>query len=840
MTTKLTWTHLLLLFLLTAATSQADEDDRRFEVLNASNGLADNKAQTLTCTKTGRLIITTDDNVSFYDGTVFVNIESTADCKYRLRGYEDGARVFFDRDHHLWIKHRSWLTCVDLMTESFVRDVAGVLRDMSIVSRVDDLFADHDGGLWVVTDRHIVEVNTKRSFALRQDAVLQELDAFDGFLLLFYNDGAVVGYNTRTNRVVFYSDVDEVLAKNYPHSTALLYNEDAYLQLRTGDNGSVLRRFDMTTHQWRELLNVPFRLNQLTARDNVLYIASAIGYMTYDLTTGQYHHFDAQKLRNSQQEMRLDISDLTFDRQGGLWLATARRGILYSRPHEPPFRVLNSSSPEAAQYTAIMDRLSSNYIPDFRGMTANCMLVDSRRWTWVGTPIGLYLYKSPQQAPIIVSKKMGLLNNVIHTITEDDSHNIWVSTSYGVSVVNIDDEQLTFVNSYNYRDNVPNEMFLNGRAVKLGDGTIAIQSLDHVLLFNPNSFTTNTPKNLELYPKLIKMLVNGKQVETGDEMDGNVILPQAITRTRTIELNSDQNTLSLTFTGLNYFRPLQTYYRVRVKGLKKNDDWTVYSYYNSDGKVDSRGLLHLPLIGLRPGTYVVEVQVSMYPNIWKTKPFEWTINVNEPWWRTTGMFLMLGTLVLIMVGLNSVVFYRNTHLRIERNNREGDVIRRIRNFVERCDEAIDEVLAPRTEEIYNGGVDPRIDLSDDFIRLIMKIIPYIHEHKGNTVTMRQLCEAGEIEMSDMYAIISANIYKSPRMLTRIYKLQKAADMLRDTDKPLEVISAECGFVSPNYFIANFYHQYKHTPRQYREMLDQYTSSVEVVAEEATDDAAGEA
>jgi hypothetical protein len=37
----------------------AETSDRRFEKYNASDGLADNSAQTIYCTKEGRMVITT-------------------------------------------------------------------------------------------------------------------------------------------------------------------------------------------------------------------------------------------------------------------------------------------------------------------------------------------------------------------------------------------------------------------------------------------------------------------------------------------------------------------------------------------------------------------------------------------------------------------------------------------------------------------------------------------------------------------------------------------------------------------------------------------------------------
>jgi transcriptional regulator GlxA family with amidase domain len=40
-------------------------------------------------------------------------------------------------------------------------------------------------------------------------------------------------------------------------------------------------------------------------------------------------------------------------------------------------------------------------------------------------------------------------------------------------------------------------------------------------------------------------------------------------------------------------------------------------------------------------------------------------------------------------------------------------------------------------------------------------------------------------------------------------------LLTTTEKDLEQIAKECGFVSTNYFIGIFYHQYRMTPEIYR-------------------------
>ena len=61
-----------------------------------------------------------------------------------------------------------------------------------------------------------------------------------------------------------------------------------------------------------------------------------------------------------------------------------------------------------------------------------------------------------------------------------------------------------------------------------------------------------------------------------------------------------------------------------------------------------------------------------------------------------------------------------------------------------------------------------------------------------------------------------NIFKNPQPLAKILMLKKAEQLLMTTEKDMEEISSECGFVTPNYFIATFYREYRATPEVYRQ------------------------
>ena len=98
----------ILLLLLQALTLQAkaeSDEGRVFRTITASDGLADNSAQTIKCTFTGRMTITTIGNINFYDGANFSHIDSEQEVKYKLEDYNGHYHLYYDNNHHLWLKN---------------------------------------------------------------------------------------------------------------------------------------------------------------------------------------------------------------------------------------------------------------------------------------------------------------------------------------------------------------------------------------------------------------------------------------------------------------------------------------------------------------------------------------------------------------------------------------------------------------------------------------------------------------------------------------------------------------------------------------------------------------
>lgn len=809
---------LLVAFLAVGLHAQADVDNQLiFRPITASGGIADNSAQTIECTYTGRIVITTIGTINFYDGANFSTINPDNEVKFKLDDYKGHYHLYFDNNHHLWLKSSHAVSCVNLTTEQYVQNIDSIFALYGSNGRVKDMFVDKNGDLWLCENGSLFSKKYGYKVALKKELNLQDIEVIDNqALILFYENGQLICHDVKTGRLLYENQAyaaDD--AEKYNRSGVMLIYGKGFYMIRNGEKGAILLRYETEDRQWKEVMHSDYHLNNLVMHDGKLFIASEWGYFTYSLSTGEIVHHKKLALNNGEL-LETDINTIEFDRQGGMWIGTEQRGLLYARPQNAPFMVYKWTNPEYMKYYDMLE--GQKEITEFKGKKANVMVEDSRNWTWVGTSNGLFLYRTPQATPEVYSRKNGLLNSVIHSIVEDDYGNMWISTSYGISCLSVIDGQVKQIYSFNDEDNIPNETFINGRAIKRKDGLIVMQSLDHVVVFQPRDFLRqlNQPAT-EMSLKLTQMLVNGINVKAGDKVNGKVVLDKAITRTKEINLNYDQNTVSLTFSALNFARPLQSYYRVRI--VEINKEWTEYSFFSGGGFVDRRGLLHLPLIGLKPGTYHIEVMASTVPGTFVGNPYEWIINVNQPWWRTTGIMLFIALLVLAVGIANFVVYNRNMKLKMRRNSEEGDVIRRIRAFVDRCDQYGSEQLAPTQEEIFGTEKETSRDLNEDFVELIQKLLPYVHERRGRLLTMHMLSQVAEMDVLGLYELIVGNIHKSPRPLVLSMRIEQAAKLLRTTDKSLDEITEECRFVSPNYLISQFFHKYRMTPSAYRKTAE---------------------
>ena len=97
---------------------------------------------------------------------------------------------------------------------------------------------------------------------------------------------------------------------------------------------------------------------------------------------------------------------------------------------------------------------------------------------------------------------------------------------------------------------------------------------------------------------------------------------------------------------------------------------------------------------------------------------------------------------------------------------------------------------------------------------MIKVVPYVITHEQD-ISMKVLAKEAKMNINNFYDMMSSGLYKSPRPVVLRIRLQQVEEMLKNSDKSIDEIAEELHFVSTDYLIASFYHQYRQTPQDYR-------------------------
>ncbi len=98
---------------------------------------------------------------------------------------------------------------------------------------------------------------------------------------------------------------------------------------------------------------------------------------------------------------------------------------------------------------------------------------------------------------------------------------------------------------------------------------------------------------------------------------------------------------------------------------------------------------------------------------------------------------------------------------------------------------------------------------------VKKMLLYIHSHYREKIGLEEMAGAASISVRECLRCFRQNLNTTPFTYLLEYRIRKAADELRDTDKPVTDIAYACGFSGTSYFSKIFRKIMKCTPSAYR-------------------------
>ena len=255
-----------------------------------------------------------------------------------------------------------------------------------------------------------------------------------------------------------------------------------------------------------------------------------------------------------------NITSLFYNKEGknnDLYIGTAE-GLV----------ILDLSSTEKQVLTGNTSNLKSftnNYITQ--------VVQDSRGLIWVGTREGLNILNLENDSLNYLTEKQGLCNNNVCGIAEDKNHNMWITTSSGVSRIVVQRNHEDGSNNYglyNYTtaDGLQSNEFNPGSILTRQDGNVLLGGQ-----FGVNWVVQKANDENDALPRvmLTQLFIGEEEIMTGHEYQNRVILSQALNETSRLELGHDQNTFTIKFAAGNYNQSERLQFMYWMEG--KDEDW---------------------------------------------------------------------------------------------------------------------------------------------------------------------------------------------------------------------------------------------------------------------------
>ena len=185
---------------------------------------------------------------------------------------------------------------------------------------------------------------------------------------------------------------------------------------------------------------------------------------------------------------------------------------------------------------------------------------DSQHKVWMGSyGHGMLCWSNNQFHTF--TKNEGLPNNNVVCFQEDRQGNIWMSTSNGISNLNMADT--TFTN-YSSSDGTLGNQYHEKGGLKHSDGRIFFTGNHGLTFFNPMVVLPGKSQPV-VHLEDLKILNRSVQPEPDD-----LVLPKSVAYVRNITLNHKQSNFSLDYTGIDFITPDKLTYAYKLDGFDEN------------------------------------------------------------------------------------------------------------------------------------------------------------------------------------------------------------------------------------------------------------------------------
>ncbi|MEM6841315.1 MAG: two-component regulator propeller domain-containing protein [Bacteroidota bacterium] len=371
---------------------------------------------------------------------------------------------------------------------------------------------------------------------------------------------------------------------------------------------------------------------------------------------------------NSELGGNISVFSLLEDRLGNLWVGTYNKGLLRLSPDEKGGFTVSMFLHNPAEPTSISNNIVRSLLQDRHGdlwigtgnglnkiasdelqreqprfvhykntlgdttsISFNYILAlheSAAGELWVGTFGGglnrLITNAEGEARFSTFNEKDGLANNVVKSILEDDSGDLWIATNRGLSRFNPLEGQFK---NYHISDGLQSSEFSELAAFKRQNGEMLFGGINGFNVFYPNCIEDNLYQS---QAAITDFQIFNQSVPIGETFNDRVLLEEGITWTNAINLKYWENSFSFEFSALHFAAPDKNQYAYKLEGF--DDNWV---YTTADKRFAT-------YTNLKHGNYTFRVKASNNDGVWSEESTALAVSIAPPFWLNWWAYLLYG------------------------------------------------------------------------------------------------------------------------------------------------------------------------------------------------------
>lgn len=628
------------------------KDGQLVQKLTTENGLPDNQVWDIFTDNKGRIWISTSSGVVLYeeDGGITYTLSEENGLSGKL-----AYQVFEDTEGNKWIPTSDGIT---IIRPDFTTDVIKEINGIAL-GYVFSINQDDRGDIWIGTERDGLFIydgseftQIKKRNGLSSNFIYRLVKDKSGNIWIA-TDGD--GVSVLRNRDFLIFDTSSDLNANSVFST--LKHSDGSIWMGTENGISKFKDGKFTNYTIPEEHFDDGEIWDIEELPNGNIIMLALDY---DLIEFDGKNFFHPEFYDPLYEYY--VNDIFIDKEDdSIWFAAYQALLKYKNgkltKFSPPDEVywqtdlISISKDSRGEFwvgthagLANFDGVTFKYITSEEGLEGGSIYdvkEDPSGNLWVGTSKGLFILKEfneegmPQK--IIPFETLDLYMQETIFLQFDMKGNLWQGTNGGLNSYELsswEEGQITPQKHFPFNDFGHGIEFNGAASVIEEDGTLWFGSNSKGIIKLEKMFKKAGQKELVPDIFLREVLVNNSLVynQYNKNLDNSDIV-----------LSYDENNLNFRFNGTDFINPNRISYKYKLKGF--DVEW------NTGQDIDEVRYTSIP-----DGKYEFLVQAKSIKSSWSEPIVLATINIEKPFWKTIGFFILVGlTFVLAFVILARVI-----------------------------------------------------------------------------------------------------------------------------------------------------------------------------------------